>query len=346
MTGAPGLLGALGLLVMTQAPEPAAVDDVTWSAPDGCPDREALLAAVAARRSGPLVAGQARIVGRTTLAAPRRYRLELELEVRGRRDDRVLVAHTCSALVDAAALVIALAVDGEAGATATAPEPAPEPTSEPASETPTSEPASETPTSEPASETVPAPPPQPQIETPTPRPVAVTSRWRPGGLLRVHGLGELGALPGASGGVGLAGGLLWRWFRLELTATWLAPRTIERHDVRLRTSLFAAAALGCARPAVGRVELPVCLGLEVGGLPGIADTGRALGRWFAGVASVGAAVRLHPRIALWASLYGLLAFQRGTFVVRDPGPERSVFDPGLGSGRLALGVELRFGDRR
>src|SRR5690606_26338884 len=66
---------------------------------------------------------------------------------------------------------------------------------------------------------------------------APARRRRPGGFLRLHGLGEFGALPGPSGGVGLAGGLLWPRARLELHALYVAPRTAVRPQAEVRASL-------------------------------------------------------------------------------------------------------------
>jgi hypothetical protein len=356
-----------GFVLALQVPEPPAADDIQWRVPPGCPDRDALLDGIARRRGKPLEPGQARVVARARVQGPQRYRLDLELEVAGRRDARVLHARTCTALVDGVALVVALAVDGDPGTPpATAPdlgvpqggalEPSdPEALAEPA------EPATA------ASEAVPAPvvpealapepealPPEPALPEPAAdappaaSPPAPRSRRRPGGFLRLHGLGEVGALPGPSGGVGLAGGLLWRWFRLELHAGYLAPRVFDHPDLRARVSLFTFGALGCARLGRGRLEVPLCLGLEAGGLPAVADSGRAVvGRWLAAGGGLGAAVRVHPRVALWAFLHGLAAFQRGTLALREPdGDLRVLYDPGIGSARLALGVEVKFGDPR
>ncbi|WAS99212.1 hypothetical protein [Nannocystis punicea] len=348
----------LGFVLALQVPEPPAADDLLWSVPAGCPDRDALLAGIARRRGKPLEPGQARVVARAHLQGPQRYRLDLELEVAGRRDTRVLHARTCTALVDGVALVVALAVDGDPGTPpAPAPDPgAPEPSEPEALAEPAPEPAPVAPEVVPAPAVPDALPPEPALPgaaadaPPAASPPAPRSRWRPGGFLRLHGLGEVGALPGPSGGVGLAGGLLWRWFRLELHAGYLAPRLFDHPDLRARVSLFTFGALGCARLGRGRLEVPICLGLEAGGLPAVADTGRVvIGRWLAAGGGLGAAVRVHPRVALWAFLHGLAAFQRGTLALRQPGPDgdlRVLYDPGLASARLALGVEVKFGDPR
>ncbi|MCY0994623.1 hypothetical protein OV203_46290 [Nannocystis sp. ILAH1] len=360
----------------------AAPADVRWTAPAGCPDRAALLAGIARRRGRPLEPGQARVTARARPEGPHRYRLQLELEVAGRRERRILRARTCEALVDGVALVVALAVDGNPGAPpAEATPDAPDQPVEPSEPIPPDDPGT-TAEAQASPGTVPAPPPAvpipPQAAPPVPvppqaaapaqpppappqaafqapapvdlSPPVIRSRRRPGGFLRLHGLAEVGALPGPTGGVGLAGGLLWRWFRLELHAGYLAPRLLDRPELRARVSLFAFAVHGCARLGRGRLEVPLCLGLEAGGLPAVADTGRSVvGRWLAPTGGVGAAVRLHPRVALWAFLQGLAAVQRGTLAVREPGPAgelRVVHDPGIASARLALGVEVKFGDPR
>jgi len=337
----------VGWLAAVQVPEPPPADDIQWVAPADCPDRDALLAGIARRRGRPLEPGQARVVARTSSSGPRRYRLALELDVAGRHDTRVLVAKTCAALVDAAALVITLAVDGSAREPPAPPaepldQPPPEPEPAPGPE-PVVPPVV---LPEPAPATDPVPPPaEPLAPPPPPRP-----RRRPGGFLRLHGLGEVGALPGPTGGVGLAGGLLGRWLRVELHASYLAPRTGRRFDTDVRVSLVTAGALGCARLGRGVLEVPVCLGLEAGAVPGAADGpgGRnsTVGRWLAGTGGVGAAVRVHPRVAVWAFLQGIAAIQRGTFVLGEAGDDFVLHDPGVGSGRLALGVEVRFGDPR
>jgi len=349
-------------LAQLQVPEPPRpADDLQWTAPAGCPGPEALRAGIERRRGRALVTGQVRVLARTIALGPRRYRLDLELALGERRETRVLTASTCAALVDAAALLIALALDAEPGrdqagdaaqvepgadtAAAAVVAPDPEPAIAPPEPPPTL--ADEPPA--PASPS-PEPPPILADEPPATPPATPPPRRGPGGFLRAQGLAELGALPGPTGGLALAGGLLWPRFRLELQASWLAPRTATPPQADVRASLFAGAALGCARLGRGALELPVCGGLELGGMPGVVDGSgprtTALGRWLAGVLGVGAAWRVHPRVGLWAALQGFAAMQRTTFVLRDPGPELVLFDPGVLSARLALGVELRFGDPR
>lgn len=329
-------------LAQLQVPEPPLpADDLVWTAPASCPDREALLAGIERRRGRLLTPGQVRLRARTSVLGPRRYHLELELNLGERREMRVLTANTCAALVDAAALVIALAIDAGPPPATTPSPPSPEPP----------EPPPELPEQLPALTAPPEPPPPVFADEPPAAPSGAPPRRRgPGGFVRLQGLAELGALPGPTGGLALAGGLLWPRFRLELQATYLAPRTATTVQADVRASLFAGALLGCARPGRGALEFPLCAGLELGGVPGVAVgpgvRATALGRWLAGVLGVGVVWRVRPRIGLWAAVQGLAAIQRPTFVLRDPGPEVVLFDTDVLSARLTLGVELRIGAPR
>ncbi|MFY0532305.1 hypothetical protein [Nannocystis pusilla] len=355
----PSVLLLLGALA--QVLEPPA-DDVLWNAPAGCPGRDALLAEVVARRGRALEPGQARVVGRAIVVGPRRYRLDLDLEVRGRRDHRTLFAHGCEALVDAAVLVITLALDADR-------QPAPG-----SPESPSLEPAPDATVPEPTAPVEPAPTPGPSLEpappvagaprsTGTPAPLAPARgaapapelappapRRRPGGFLRLHGLGEIGALPGPTGGVGLAGGLLGRD-----SASSCTPPTWPRGPPTARGPTSAPSPRRCrarlrppGRPA--RLRAPAVSrargGRHSAGRRRPVGHKTSIGRWLAGTVGVGAAVRVHPRVALFAMLQGLAALQRGTFVVRRAGTDVVLFDPGVGSARLALGVEVRLGESR
>ena len=355
---------AFGLILgslLAQAGVPAAPlsgAEFQWSAPRGCPDRDTFLAGIAARRGRPLASGQAHIVARTTVTTARRFRLDLDIRVGARGEARVLTARTCVALVDAAALLIALALDGPAPVGGPAADLAADPpdvaptVNEPPPASDVDEPRPAAPPGPSTAPPVPAAAPgrtavrdAPHPEPPHPR---VAPRRGPGGFVRLQGVGELGALPGPSGGLGLAGGLLWRRLRVELRAGSLAPRTVVLAPAEVRVLLFTGGVLGCARVGRGVLEVPVCAGLEFGGMHGRAAgagaNGASLRRWLAAALGVGVTWRVHPRVALWTALEGFAAIQRATFVLRDPGPEVPLFDPGILSVRLGLGVELRFGD--
>ncbi|MDC0672358.1 hypothetical protein [Nannocystis radixulma] len=354
---------SLGLFGLAQVPEPPPAEvEVRWTAPPECPDREALLRGIAERRGQPLVPGQARIDGRITRSGSR-YVLRLDFQAGARRERRELGADACAPLVDATALRIALAVDAATEAAAVEPaEVGPEaaPAGPPAAsgqpEAPDSGPST------PAAEAAPVPVPPPVAEPLAPPPErraeapmdaapgrAVPRAAAPGGLVRVHGGPEYGAVPGLSGAVGLAVGLLWPRLRLELQGTFVAPRRRELPQADLRAWLLAASVQVCARLGRGALEFPVCGGVEAGSVRGVAHgptiERAAFGLWVGGVLSGGVAWRFHPRLALWAALQGVAAV-RPSFQLRDPEPTVVLFEPSPVSGRVLLGLELRIRDRR
>ena len=175
------------------------------------------------------------------------------------------------------------------------------------------------------------------------------SSRRPGAVLRLQGGPELGSVPGLSAAVGLGLGLLWPRCRLELQGNFVAPRTVLRRQAELQAWLLAASVHACARLGRGRLEVPVCGGLELGGMHGRArgpEVGRAgYGVWVAGVVSAGVVWPVHPRLAVWGALQGLLAV-RPSFRLTDPREPVILFEPAPVSGRLLFGLELRLGDRR
>lgn len=351
------------------SPEDPAGAEVVWSAPEGCPDRAMFLAGVARRRGRPLEAGQVRVVARVSAVGPERYRLELELDAGGRREARVLDARSCAALADAAALRIAVALDGEPGRSKEVAGAPAEPGAVEAESGGDESPDGVAPregagppdfAAEPEEEAARAiAGAHPEESQPSEiadvadevAPAADSAGTRgPGGAIRLVGLGEYGALPGPSGGVGLAGALLWPRARMEVRGVYVAPRGTTHPAAEVRTSLVAGAVVGCARPGRGALEVPICGGVELGGVIGSAEgpglQRRAIGLWVAGLVAAGVAWRVRPRLALWGAIEGLAAARRPTFVLQDPGPEVVLFDPGVLSGRLALGIELGFGDRR
>ena len=87
-----------------------------WQAPAGCPDGEALRARVV-DLVGEQAAGQTRLTARAVVRARGgRWTMALELVREGGQDRRTLADPDCRALAEAAALVIAVAIDPQAGA--------------------------------------------------------------------------------------------------------------------------------------------------------------------------------------------------------------------------------------
>lgn len=361
------IITAVAGLLAVQVPEPPAAD-LVWEAPGGCPGREALLAAIE-RRLGRAFEGEVQVEARVALQAEApRYRLVLRISTRGRGAARTLTSQRCAALVDATALLVASAArrEAEAGAgpVAVAVE---EVEIADAAEVPLPEPEAAAPVGPVAPPVSPAPGLEgdPELEVRLAGPLAeerpVSSETplearggrtrRLGGALRVQGGAELGALPGVSGAVMLAGGLLWRRARLELRGTFLTPRTEERPQGSLRAFAGMAAVLGCARlGARPQVEFPLCGGLEAGGVrgsaQGVVGARSTTARWLAVVASAGVAVAVHPQVRVGAALEGVAGIFVPSFEVRDPGPPEVLFASSRVSGRLLFTAELRFRDPR
>jgi hypothetical protein len=341
-------LVSLLVALANQVPEAPAADAVVWDAPPVCPQRRELDDAIARRLGRPLGDREVGLAGRITRhdRAPR-YRLNLRLTAGGRSEARTLTAERCASLVDATALLVALA----AGHTDAAPLPV-----DVADEAPAPEPVDVADAAPEPVVTESAPPPSPipimppALDPDPPAPPAVPPPTRrPGGVVRLHGGPELGAVPGVTGALGLAGGLLWRRARLEFHALWLAPRTRTRDDTSLRVTLLAGGVQACARPGGARLEVPLCGGLELGGMRGAAhgpDARSVTAFWLAGVAAAGLAWHANARLTLSLAVQGVVRIAGPRFeLLRDPGRVDELFEP-VASGRLLAGLELRFGDPR
>jgi hypothetical protein len=332
------------LWLISQASAPPAID-VQWTAPAECPDRDALLAAVTRRLTRPLAGGEARVEARVVGDRSRGYTLHLTLSAGARGEVREVHDPSCAALTDAAAVRVVAAIEAPPVVPIPPePEPAPEPASAPA-------PA-------PTLEVVPAEPVRTSAIPELP-PAPSDMYDGPGGVLRLHGGGEVGALPGRAGSegalpgpagaVGLALGLLWPRLRLELQGTVLPGRS----GGGVKAGLYAGSVHACWRVGRGKLEVPLCGGVEVGAMRGEPTTSLPgasanTSLWLAG--AVGPALSWHvsPRVSVWAGLQLVLApvrpeFQKGEDV--EGMMAERLYLPSLASGRLLLGVELRIRDR-
>jgi hypothetical protein len=351
---------------LAQVPEPPApVDDVVWVAPPGCPGRAELIAGIERRRGRPLVPGQVRVDATVTAGPEKQFTAAISLATGAREDRRTLTADRCAALVDAAALLIAVAID-EQGASP------PASTDAPGDGAPTSgdapvDPATRAPSGEVSGDAAPSGVTAPSIAGPddaattavastsTARPGDATPTARPplprlGGFVRAQGGLALGTVPGPAGAASLALGLLWRRVRLAFQPLFVAPRTDtrERHD--LRAWLIAAAVSGCFRVGPRALEVPLCGGFEGGVMRGVAtgaDGARgATGAWLAVLVGTGLVWRVHPKVGLWLGVEGTGAVRRPKFLLSGAAGEVELFRPLPVTLRVLLGVELRFGDPR
>ncbi len=314
---------------------PARTWRLEWSAPSGCPDREAVRARVddlvgdAEGRSPGLV-----VRGRVKQGRPH-WTLDLELDDGDVRSSRRMEATACPTLVDVAALVVAIELDAVQAGVATQ-GPAPRPA---------------------IPDVIEGPPVRPTTRgglgpadlRPQPRPDTAPRRRGPGlgGGLHV-GVGA-GALPGV--GPVLGGSMTVAWPRLRLTAmadSW-SRQTIRYPDDTAGASLGLTAGGLRVCPVLhpGPVEVPLCAGGWVGALRG---EGQGVGTPRV-VTDAWAAVELEPGIA-WAPIPaaalrlgvgGLLAVRRPSYLLRD----RPVLfvAPAVGA-RVTLALELRWRGER
>ncbi len=241
---------------------------------------------------------------------------------------RSLNGATCASVTEAAALVLALAIDPDAVASHPLALPAEEPPPPPPPPPPT-----------------PPPPPPPlavllRVAPPAPRPpVARRAHWN----IRASIFADLGSLPQATLGPSLALGLSIGAWRLEVEANYaLAQRTVGSSRGG-EFDLFFGGVVACRLVHLAVMEIGGCGGFELGSLRGLAfgvsqpTTGS--GVWLG--ARFGAMLRvpLGTRWGLAAELGGAVPLLRPRFVIENVGP---VFQTDPIALRGAAGVEVYY----
>lgn len=226
--------------------------------------------------------------------------------------ERTFEAESCAALVDGTVLIVALAVDPNLRL----PNlrlPAPRVTR-------------------------PSPEPPPQL------PPATRSRTVRA-VMRPLAAADLGVLPGATFGFGLAAGVVWPRWRIELDGTahpWSSVVQPSWAGGELRV-LARAGARACRVGERGRLALDVCLGAAAASIRGtgrgITDPATDEAMWLAVTAGVAGGVRLAGWLWLRAELLGGLSAVRPSFRIEGVG---EIYRPSVMTGRVAIGVETRF----
>ncbi len=256
------MLALVGALALASATSPSDGErpetvELSWRAPDGCPDEAAMLERITAAILDPAGDGTLVVDGRVE-ASSDGYHLTLRTTYGEAVDERVVVDGDCDALGDTALLFVAFSVDPAAG----------EPRDE-SQETPTVEPSAP-----PAAE--PRRVPAATVDTAESRPppsLALTPERRRPGVRRpravVLGLApqfEFGALPGVSGGARLSVGLDWERAEFAAYGFYEAPRrTGTVAGASGLVQMGAAGGRGCV--VLGTpVRVPICGLAEVGGL--------------------------------------------------------------------------------
>lgn len=284
-----------------------------WQAPAGCPDGAALRARVVdlvgaeATRQATLGA-RARVRGRAG-----RWTLELALVREGGEDRRTLGDPDCRALAEAAALVLAVAIDPQARLGGPVPEDSPPadpavppdsslvplPPGEPGPSGPALPPVPRDTSVDTANVDIPNVDAPPQLDAPA-RPVpgdspntdapappappvpgdsaAARPRWLQLGLRLGAGLGFTRLLPGPHAALDLGLGLEGRGWRVELAGLFVPPvRGVAASDPGIGGvfRLGAGELRGCGVPALRARPLafPLCVGLQFGAMYGRGTSG-------------------------------------------------------------------------
>ncbi|HWB76800.1 MAG TPA: hypothetical protein VG755_17660 [Nannocystaceae bacterium] len=293
---------------------------VQWEAPPGCPDDAALESRIAA------------LVGDPTIVTPAtakvkqvgdRYEVELVTWIDGGSQRRELAATSCEALADAVAVVIAVALDPVEAA-----------------ETPRIVEATEV-----AAVGITT------TRTPTPAlPERVRAPKSPlyFGLALAGGYGS-GIAPSGHGIVHVGLALGRRAWSIELDARVWPRREFVRGDpaVRTRVTLGTVGLLGCGKGVFGRVELPVCAGVEVGGLRArgpelVGDAAPRNFPWIAPRARIGLRVLLGRGVGIWTAAEGAVPLAQSELHVGVGADDRIVWSTQPASLRVMLGLDFRW----
>jgi hypothetical protein len=283
---------------------------VTWMAPEGCPGVDALKAEIR-RVAGPVAPPPERLEAEATVrrASTSSWQLTLTTRAGERMGERRLSAGDCTELMHAAALVMALMINPNAGA-----EPPPPP-----------------------------PPPSPPPPPPPPPPPEAEQRFAAGADVVVG----TGALPGVAPGIGLRFAAAAGAFAAEARASlWLSRSTAAPADATTGGSfdLVDVALAGCASARrAQRVSPRACAGASLvrvaGSGYGVSEPGSASAFWSAAFIEASLRVRVTPRNAVRLGLQGLASLGRPSFALDGVG---TVFRPDAFWARATLGWELHF----
>ncbi len=302
--------------------------ELDWSAPSDCPNEDALRAAIERLLGYSLEPDAAsHVYAHAFVFRPETGPLELHLAITepgGRPNERRIASQSCAELADAAALIIALAIDPEAG-TADAPE-----ALAPAPSTPPPIPSIEAERS--------------QVEPPLPpeRSTPPLGWFALGASLSA----DFATLPAPTPGLVLSAARRFDANRLELmVAYWFSQRATlpATSTVGGEVELMAAAARYCRSFIAGPPDLAACAGLEAGLLQvegfGIKNPVVGRGPWLAPRLDLRAAIPIVPPLDLTGELTLLAPLVRDRYTIAYMG---EVYQAPPLSGRAQLGLEFHF----
>ena len=300
--------------------------ELTWDAPESCPNTESIRQRVEQILRGP-PSSSATVVarGKVETSSDGRFHLALTIRSGDLEETRALDAATCSALAEAAGVLIALAIDPSRTETSDAPVEPPVP-SVPSS--PSSKRAEPPPRRE-DHHAVSAP-----IEPPPPR-VAI-------------GVGAAfasGTLPDSGGGVLASGALRVRRFRAGLFGTYFFPQSASfDRGAGATFGMFELGAFGGYLFPVGPVAFGPSAELEATFVAakgfGIREP-RVTSTWWPTVVLGGRVEgRLARNLGLFTTGDMLLPIGAPTFTLATAGAGVKLHQPSLPALRVCLGIEI------
>lgn len=320
---------ALALTALLVAPPV----DLGWHAPSECPDEAAARAAIDELLQGRTPPGDRRVVADVAIEpGGRGWRARVRIDDGTSVGERDLEAASCDEVGEAAALIVAMAVDPRLAGDATPDEP---PADEPPIPTPPPE-ATDSDTEADGSRGVAiAPAPSPPVE-----PERERKRRALKLFLRAGGGVGFGSVSTVAGVVMLAVALGGHRWRMELDADVWTPRTSPQDDaIGVRVLGWTLGVRGCGSPLARKLEIPLCAGMRAGALHGRGagpiESRSERSPWITATAGVGLWGWIAPRFALALDVDGFVSItqpafdlQPSGFTVRAPaGGVRAVFGP-------------------
>ena len=321
---------------------------LVWAAPESCPQEAEFRAQIERflrqslserREQGIAIAGTVRELSSGD------FQLLLQVQTARGNQRRDLSHRDCRELVEAGALVSALAIDPNVVVEA-APEALTQaqPTPALAASEPVAPPIAPTPAASPS------PPPQPAPATSSAA-ESLTERLHPS--LLALGLAGNAALPDVGAGFGARAAAGPGGLRVVLRGIYWVERFLpvdESSGAGVALSAWAVGLRACAEPVSGSIRFWACLGVDGGQLKakgqGLENRRTARQRWDAVTAEL-AAVHVAP-----SGLTTQLGFELGRglerprFGVSFDGRERPVFEANPWIAQVSLGIGFSFGRRK
>ncbi|MDF2692491.1 MAG: hypothetical protein K0S65_874 [Labilithrix sp.] len=302
--------------------------ELSWDAPAGCPDALTVTRRVEQILRGP-PAAPVTVFARAKITGPSegRYHLVLTLRTADVEETREIDAASCSALAEASAVVVALAID-----------PSKDGALLPAEETP------QPPTPPPAPSPAPPPPTKPapsHHHTATPRQSPPSTRLAIG----AGGAVVSGMLPELGGGLIASGTLRFERFRVGLVGSyWVPQRASFGRNAGASFEMVEVGAFGGYLVPLGRFALGPSANLEVTHVDvkgfGIRAPRTSSTLW----PTVALGARAEAQVASWFGVFARtdLLFPIGApaFGLATDNASVRLHDPSLFSVRLSLGIEI------